>query len=146
MILQAVLDAAVIILGLAIFVVVALAVRRRLLQRGGGTFDCSLRLGQTAAGQGWVLGIARYSGDAVEWFRVFSFSMRPRRVFTRTEVEIRSSRDPLSTEALGMYDGHVVVELTEAGHTVEIAMAEDALTGFMAWLESAPPGKSRTPL
>ena len=24
--------------------------------------------------------------------------------------------------------------------TVELAMAEDALTGFLAWLESAPPG------
>ena len=43
--------------------------------------------------------------------------------------------------------GTVVIEcLTEpkdtvpAPRTVELAMSEEALTGFLAWLESSPPG------
>ncbi|HEY6737945.1 MAG TPA: DUF2550 family protein, partial [Actinopolymorphaceae bacterium] len=58
---------------------------------------------------------------------------------------IRSKRCPLSTEALGLYDGHVIVDVLERGTDVELAMSEDALTGFMAWLEAAPPGRARAP-
>ena len=29
-------------------------------------------------GRGWLLGLGRYSGDALEWFRIFSLSPRPR--------------------------------------------------------------------
>lgn len=135
---------------LAIVLVVFLAVRRNVLQRSRGTFDCSLRLGRTkldgAAGRGWVLGIARYSGNVVEWYRVFSFSMRPRKVFSRDDLLVLSRRPPLPTEALGLYDGHVVVEVSERGRNVELAMSEDALTGFLAWLEAAPPGRARLPM
>lgn len=95
---------------------------------------------------GWVLGIARYSGDSIEWFRVFSFSFKPLRVFLRTELEVQGRREPVASEALGLYDGHVIVEVSEAGEKVEFAMAEEAVTGFLAWLEAAPPGKSRSPL
>lgn len=148
--LQALLDAALAILIIVIVSVAGLALRRHLLQRMRGTFDCSLRLHRPkfegAAGQGWVLGIARYSENKVEWFRVFSFSMRPRRVFSRDDLVVRSKRCPLSTEALGLYDEHVVVEVIEKGKDVEIAMSEDALVGFLAWLEAAPPGRARSPL
>lgn len=55
--------------------------RRRLIQRSGGTFDCSLRWDITPepdpSGKGWVYGVARYSGDRVDWFRVFSYSPAP---------------------------------------------------------------------
>ena len=140
---QIILDAAGIILALVLMTLVAFAVRRRLLQRGGGTFDCSVRLHTGTPGKGWALGIARYSGDSVEWFRVFSFGLRPRRVFLRNDLTVESRREPLATEALGLYAGHVVVECVQAGNSVvELAMAEDALTGFLAWLESAPPGRT----
>jgi hypothetical protein len=43
--------------------VVVLAVRRRVITRRGGTFDCSLRLRPARSGKGWALGIGRYSGD-----------------------------------------------------------------------------------
>lgn len=64
-----------------------LGLRRRLIQRPGGTFDCSLRLAPPEdaepGGKGWVYGVARYSGDRVEWFRVFSYAFRPRRSLDR---------------------------------------------------------------
>jgi Protein of unknown function (DUF2550) len=144
---EIVLDAAGIFLALVVLTLAAFAIRRRILQRGGGTFDCSLRLHTRTAGKGWILGIARYSGDSIEWFRVFSFGVRPRRVFSRNELTVRNRRAPLATEALGLYAGHVIVECVQAGNSVvELAMAEDALTGFLAWLEAAPPGRTHAPL
>lgn len=64
---------ALVVIGLFVF-----GLRRELIQRSGGTFDCSLRWGVTEepdiSGKGWVYGVARYSGDRIEWFRVFSYS------------------------------------------------------------------------
>lgn len=55
--------------------------RRRLIQRSGGTFDCSVRWNVPAepdlSGKGWVYGVARYSGDRIDWFRVFSYAPGP---------------------------------------------------------------------
>jgi hypothetical protein len=63
--------------------VLFLGVRRRWLSRQGGLFDCSVRLSTETPGTGWVLGVARYSGDNLEWFRAFSISLRPRMIFPR---------------------------------------------------------------
>lgn len=64
------------LLGLFVF-----GLRRRLIQRSGGTFDCSLRLAdvkeELPSGKGWIYGVARYSGDSIEWFRVFSYAPDP---------------------------------------------------------------------
>lgn len=64
---------ALVVIGLFVF-----GLRRRLIQRSGGTFDCSMRWGVSeepdVSGKGWVYGVARYSGDRIDWFRVFSYS------------------------------------------------------------------------
>ncbi|RAG82812.1 DUF2550 domain-containing protein [Streptacidiphilus pinicola] len=126
----------------------AFAVRRRLIQRPGGTFDCSARLDVPAApaedeagGKGWIFGIARYNNDAVEWFRVFSWAPRPRRVLQRSQIEVVERRTPEGQEELALLSGAVVLVCTHAGDPLELAMSEDALTGFLAWLEAAPPGQ-----
>lgn len=121
----------------------ALAVRRRLLTRRGGTFDCSLRIGAGAHGKGWTLGIGRYAGDIVEWYRVFSYSPRPRRVFRRRNLEILDRRVPQGAETFALLSGAVVVRCRDGDGFVELAMGTDALTGFLSWLESAPPGEAR---
>jgi hypothetical protein len=124
----------------------AFAVRRRLIQRPGGTFDCSARLNvppasASAEGKGWLFGIARYNHDAVEWFRVFSYAPRPRRVLQRSQIEVVDRRTPEGQEELALLSGAVVLNCTHAGEPLELAMSEDALTGFLAWLEAAPPGQ-----
>ena len=65
--------------------VFALGLRRRMLQRGGGTVDLSLRLKDRTHGRGWVLGVGRFDGDSLKWYRVFSLAMRPRRTLSRRE-------------------------------------------------------------
>ena len=138
--------------GLAALVVVALAavavlaVRRRVITRRGGTFDCSLRLRVAGSGKGWALGIGRYSGDSLEWYRVFSYATRPRRVMARRELEIVDRRAPEGAEAFALLSGAVIVRCrdgSDAGTLVEFAMGDDALTGFLSWLEAAPPGETR---
>ena len=146
----------------------AFALRRRLIQRPGGTFDCSARLrmpepagvegvadaeaplpsGSVVApvtddngGKGWVFGIGRYNNDSVEWFRVFSYAPRPRRVLQRSRIEVLHRRTPEGQEELALLSGAVVLTCRHAGEPLELAMSEDALTGFLAWLEAAPPGQ-----
>ena len=61
---------------LALLYGIALIVRRRLLARHGGTFELSYRARTEHPGRGWLLGIGRYSGQSLEWFRIFSLSPR----------------------------------------------------------------------
>lgn len=133
-----------IVAGLALvagLVLAALALRRRLLLRGGGTIDCSMRLSRGRGGMGWALGVGRYTDDELQWFRVFSFAPRPRRVLRRRTLAVRNRRRPSGSEAFALAAGVVVVECDSADGPVDLAMSEPALTGFLSWLESAPPGE-----
>ncbi|MGW7370273.1 DUF2550 domain-containing protein [Streptomyces sp. NPDC054841] len=131
---------ALVVIGLFVF-----GLRRRLIQRSGGTFDCSLRWNvpeeSDHSGKGWVYGVARYSGDRVEWFRVFSYAPRPRRVLERSQIEVLSRRTPEGEEELALLSDAIVLGCLHRETRLELAMSEDALTGFLAWLEAAPPGQ-----
>ena len=129
-----------ILVGVAVLLMVALAFRRFVLRRRSGTFDCSLRLRTKRHGQGWVYGIARYAGDGLEWYRVFSLSPLPKRIVARRDLVVRSRRRPRGAEALAVLAGAIVVECGVADRTLELAMSPEALTGFLSWLEAAPPG------
>ncbi|MEB8338736.1 DUF2550 domain-containing protein [Streptomyces endophyticus] len=126
---------------------VAFGVRRRLIQRSGGTFDCSLRWDAPApdaadvSGKGWGYGIARYNGDRIEWFRVFSYAPRPKRILERAAIEVTGRRSPEGEEELALLSDAIVLACSHRGTRLELAMSEDALTGFLAWLEAAPPGQ-----
>jgi hypothetical protein len=118
-----------------------LGIRRRWLSRQGGLFDCSLRLSTKTPGTGWVLGVARYSGDNLEWFRAFSIAVRPRLIFPRSQARAGGQREPDSIEAVLLYDDQRIVRLEVAdGTSWELAMSVASLTGLLSWLESAPPG------
>ena len=123
------------------------AVRRRWLDRPGATFDCSLRLRMTTPGAGWVLGVGRYSEGILEWFRYFSYSLRPKMVFPRRNVRVLETRMPDPVEAVALNAGEKVLRLEmQDGHSEaewELAMSQDSLTGLLSWLEAAPPGVRR---
>ncbi|MEH6375152.1 DUF2550 domain-containing protein [Streptomyces sp. KLMMK] len=130
-----------VLVGLFVF-----GLRRRLIQRSGGTFDCSLRWNvpekdPTPDGKGWVYGVARYNSDRIEWFRVFSYAPRPRRLLERASIEVLERRAPQGDEELALLSDAVVLICVHQGTRLELAMSEDALTGFLAWLEAAPPGQ-----
>lgn len=123
----------------------AIAVRRRLLQRGGGTVELSLRLKPRARGRGWVLGIGRFVGDDLQWHRVFSLATRPRRTLSRRDLVVVRQRPPERAEAYALLQGAVVMECRTDKGPVELAMEPCAVTGFLAWLEARPPGATLPP-
>jgi len=145
---------------LLVLVAVGIAARRFLLERSGATIDCGLRKGSGS----WRLGVASYQLDELCWFAVFRISMRPEETFPRRDLAVVSRRLPTEAETSILGPGRIVVEcqLGEArvpgedatrgarvpgedgtrgeGGKVELAMAESALTGLLAWLEATPPG------
>jgi|tagenome__1003787_1003787.scaffolds.fasta_scaffold18973721_2 hypothetical protein len=120
----------------------AVVARRRWLSRGLGTFDCSLRTVEGSLGKGWRLGVARYEADRIEWFRVFSVRVRASRVLRRGDVVVQGRRYPHGPEAFSVMAGAVVLRCCDRGRFVELAMSDQASTGFASWLEAAPPGQN----
>ncbi|HYH34680.1 MAG TPA: DUF2550 domain-containing protein [Nocardioides sp.] len=141
---QLLLDAAGAVLALVLLYGLLLVVRRRVLSRHGGTFELSYRVRSERAGRGWLLGLGRYSGDSLEWFRIFSPSPRPKRVWRRDELSYEGHRSSEGTERVSLYPDHVVVRCRTSEGDIELAMSTSSLTGLQAWLEAAPPGTATT--
>jgi Protein of unknown function (DUF2550) len=119
---------------------IVLIVRRRWLTRNGGTFEVSYRPGDSASGGGWLLGLGRYAGDTLEWFRIFSLSPRPKRVWQRSTLTYVDRREPERMEQMSLYPGHVIIRCETPSEVVEFALGPSSLMGFQSWLEGAPPG------
>ena len=133
-----------------------IAVRRILLQRGGGSVECSLRCGQ---GQPWRLGLAAYTPDELHWYSAFGVRLRPEAIFTRRMMAIVARRPATADEEPSLGSRAVVIECRvsplagtdgrrrngqgpDGSGRVELAMGQAALTGFLAWLEASPPGST----
>ena len=134
------LDVAGVLLLLCVLYGAGLIVRRRLLSRHGGTFELSHRFEMDRPERGWVLGLGRYSGETLEWFRVFSLSPRPKKRWNRDELEYDGRREPVGAEQASLYPDHLVIRCQSNGSEVELAMSVSSLPGFQSWLEARPPG------
>ncbi|HEY1117013.1 MAG TPA: DUF2550 domain-containing protein [Acidimicrobiales bacterium] len=144
---QWLLDVAGVLLGVVLLYGLGLVLRRRFVSRHGGTFELSYRVRSSKAGRGWLLGLGRYSGESLEWFRYFSLSPRPKRVLQRSGLVYAGRRPAEGAEQMSLYPDHVVISCTTPDGVVELAMSPASLMGFQSWLESGPPGTdwTRTP-
>jgi hypothetical protein len=115
---------------------------RRIRELRAGGIDVALRVRIDDAGRGWHLGVAHYRGEEFAWYRVLSLRSGPNWVLNRGELDIRTRREPSVAERYTMPAEATVLNLTGLHHNLELAMGPDALTGFLSWLESAPPGRS----
>jgi hypothetical protein len=131
----------VILLLAVLATVVALVVRRVQLLRGGGV-DVSLRRRVVRGATGWHVGVGRYRGDELCWFRLTSLWPGPTVVVDRTLLEIVDRRVPTEAEVDAIPAAGVVLRCRTPARTVELAMAPGVLTGFLAWLEATPPGRT----
>ncbi len=120
--------------------------------RGGGV-DLSLRrrpvgvapyylarFASRDASAGWHSGVARYRGDRLAWYRLTSFRPGSSLQLHRSELEIVDRRPPADAETYLMPAASAVLRCRTHGVDVELAMTPGVLTGFLAWLEAAPPG------
>jgi len=124
----------------ALFLVIRAARRIRRVRRGG--IDVALRSRLNGGAGGWQLGVGRYRGDDFAWFRVSSLRSGPDRVLDRDHLEIVERRHPTLPETYAMPSGSVVLRCRTTLGDLELMMRQDTLTGFLSWLESAPPGRS----
>jgi hypothetical protein len=137
---QWLLDVAGVVLGVVLLYGIALIVRRRVLARHGGTFELSHRARTNKSGRGWVLGLGRYTPTTLEWFRIFSINPRPRHVWQRADLEyVDRRRAAGGVEQLSLYPDHVIIRCLTPDGELELALSQEALMGFQAWLEAAPP-------
>jgi hypothetical protein len=131
-------------------VVVALVLRRSVLVRRGATVHCGLRLDSTKHNRVWQIGMARYTNEDLEWFRLMSLRYQPNCTFVRRSVQIVGRRYPHGAELLAVPHGSVAITcnvITRAGSAreIELAMSAAAVTGFLAWIESSAPGAHTHP-
>ena len=136
------IDVAGVLLVLVLLYGIALIVRRRVLSRHGGTFELSYRVRSAKTGRGWLLGLGRYSGETLQWFRIFSLSPRPKRSWPRSLLTYDGRREPQGVEQVSLYPDHVVICCSTPEGDVELAMDPSSLMGFQSWLEAGPPGAS----
>ncbi len=131
------------VVGLVALLGLALVARRWWLGRRAPTFELGVcdRCQAGSSGRGWTLGIGRYDGDRLEWFRVFSLSFRPKRVLERSGLQVHEQREARGGEVYALISGHVVAECHTPRGPVQLALSPPALTAMMAWLEAAPPGR-----
>ena len=126
------------VLLVGVLVIAALVYRRfRLIRQGG--IDVALRSRFNDTGRGWHQGVGRYRGDDFAWFRVASLRAGPDRVLGRDRLEIVERRGVTVPESYAMPVGAVVLRCRTGVGELEMAMRYDTLTGFLSWLESAPP-------
>jgi Protein of unknown function (DUF2550) len=124
---------AVLVVGLA----VAFLLRRRFLLSGLGAVTVWLR---PVGSPRWSVGVAWYSGDVLLWYRGLSLSVRPQERFCRSSLRVESRRAP-GRDDLALSSDVVVLSVVTAEGARDLAMDPSTVTGFLSWMESAPPGR-----
>jgi hypothetical protein len=126
-----------ILLGVLIVVLaVAFLLRRRFLLSGLGAVTMWLRPVRSPR---WLVGVAWYGGDMLLWYRGISLAVRPQERFCRSELRVESRRSP-GRDELALPSDVVVLTITTSEGPRELAMDTSTVTGFLSWVESAPPG------
>jgi hypothetical protein len=126
-----------VILGvLVVMLAVAFLLRRRFLLTGLGAVTMWLR---PAGSPRWWVGVAWYGGDVLLWYRGLSLAVRPRERLCRAELQVEARRSPGRND-LALPSDVVVLAIATPEGPRELAMDTSTVTGFLSWMESAPPG------
>jgi hypothetical protein len=125
-----------VLLGLLVgALVAAFLLRRRFLLSGLGAVTMWLRpVGESR----WALGVAWYSGETLLWYRALSLSVRPNQRLCRSQFHVDARRRPTRDEP-SLPSETVVLTCRPGAGPRELAMDPSTETGFLSWIESAPP-------
>ena len=116
-------------------VVVAFLLRRRFLLSGLGAVTMWSR---AEGSPRWSLGVAWYGGDALLWYRALSLSVRPQQRLCRAEFQV-GERRRARPDDVALPPDVIVLSCATATGPRELAMDPSTVTGFLSWVESAPP-------
>ena len=120
---------------LVVALVVAFLIRRRLLLMGLGAVTMWLR---PVGSSRWSVGVAWYGGDSLLWYRALSLSVRPQQRLCRSEFRV-AARRAAGRDDVALPDDTVDLTCETGSGPRELAMDTSTVTGFLSWLESAPP-------
>jgi hypothetical protein len=118
-----------------LLVVVVFLLRRRFLLSGLGAVTMWLR---PPGSPRWSVGVAWYGGDALLWYRALSLSVRPQHRLCRSQFTVESQRRA-GRDDLALPEDVVVLSCSTAEGHRDLAMDRSTVTGFLSWVESAPP-------
>ncbi len=135
---EALLVAAALVVAVAVFLLLTY-VRRSVLSKHGAV-AMAARLSRRMPGRGWAPGFAVYERGSLRWYRMFSLAFGPRHTLLRTDLQVSDRRRPVGAEAQIFPPEVTVLRCEGSVGEVELAMTESAVTGFLSWLEAAPPG------
>ena len=126
----------VLLVGALVAMAVAFLLRRRFLLSGLGAVTMYLR---PVSSPRWSVGVAWYGGESLLWYRGLSLSARPQERLCRAELQVESRRSP-GRDDLALPADVVVLSIGTPEGPRELAMDSSTVTGFLSWVESAPPG------
>ncbi len=129
------LEVAAAIIALVILLTLTIGLRRIRLGRMSGTFDLSVR----RVGGPWQIGVARFGSTQLDWYNVFSLSLRPAVVYERRRLHIVGRR-PAGHGATRV-GSTTIVRCRYDDEDLDLALTEDAYFGLASWAEAAPPGQ-----
>jgi hypothetical protein len=131
-----VIEALLVLAGVLIgALVVGFLLRRRFLLSGLGAVTMWLRPDGSPR---WSVGVAWYGGDTLLWYRALSLSVRPQRRLKRAGFSVEGRR-PAARHDLALPADAVVLACRTCAGVQELAMDPATVTGFLSWVESAPP-------
>lgn len=133
--------ALVALLGLLLLTVL-FAARRVQLLRGGGT-QAVLRPLPAADERGWRNGVLRYGEEELVFFRVSSLRVGADRRVARRSLVVVSRRALSPAERDLVLPDATVLQLRDDAGEMELALSDGALTAFLSWVESSPPGRAQ---
>ncbi len=130
--------ALLVLLGVLLVVLaVVFLIRRRFLLSGLGAVTMWRR---PAGSPRWSVGVAWYGDDMLLWYRALSLSVRPQERLPRAGLRVEARRTA-GRDDLALPSDLVVLVCAVPGGTRELAMDPSTETGFLSWVESAPPGR-----
>jgi hypothetical protein len=118
-----------------VLVAVVFLLRRRFLLSGLGAVTMWLRRPGMPR---WSVGVAWYGGDVLLWYRGLSLSVRPQERLSRADLRVESQRGAIRDD-LALPPDLVVLTCATSEGPRELAMDPSTVTGFLSWVESAPP-------
>ena len=121
---------------LVVVVAVVFLLRRRFLLSGLGAVTMWLR---PVGSPRWSVGVAWYGGDMLLWYRGLSLSVRPQERLCRAELRGRVPPQSRAATTSRCPSDVVVLECATSEGPRELAMDRSTVTGFLSWVESAPP-------